>query len=179
MSKAELANGGYNTSYAPTTEDTYRRGSKPFGKEYGDDTLPEAPRRLNSVDSAAEDVLAAMGYTQELVRNRSTLSVTFMSFVLASVPYGLSTTLIYPLTNGGPSTVIWGWCLVCLLMLAVAISLAEITSVSLWNVQLLEIAARNLIVVTKLLNRFSQLLVVSTTRHLCFPLAGAANLLHG
>lgn len=126
MSKAAPFDHGYRT-----TEDTYRRGSKPaFGKEYdGDDALPEAPRRLNSVDSAPEDVLAALGYTQELVRNRSTLSVTFMSFVLASVPYGLSTTLLYPLTNGGPSTVIWGWCLVCVLMLAVAISLAEITSV--------------------------------------------------
>lgn len=52
-----------------------------------------------------------------------------MSFVLASVPYGLSTTLIYPLTGGGTSTIIWGWVAVCLLMLCVAISLGEITSV--------------------------------------------------
>lgn len=111
----------------PMAEDTYRRASKMstgYNKEGADQ-----PRRLNSVDSHADDVLAALGYTQELVRNRSTLSVTFMSFVLASVPYGLSTTLIYPLTGGGPATVIWGWCLVCLLMLCVAISLAEITSV--------------------------------------------------
>lgn len=133
MSKAELYN-GQPTSYAPAPEDTYRRTSKlsnGFGKEdrYGNDVVPDGPRRLNSVDSAADDVLAALGYTQELVRNRSTLSVAFMSFVLASVPYGLSTTLIYPLTGGGPSTVIWGWCLVCSLMLCVAISLGEITSV--------------------------------------------------
>ncbi|PPJ60824.1 hypothetical protein CBER1_10813 [Cercospora berteroae] len=129
MSKSDPYNG-----YAPGADTTYRRASKPadaYGKEdqYGNDVLQDAPRRLNSVDSAAEDVLAAMGYTQELVRNRSTLSVAFMSFVLASVPYGLSTTLIYPLTGGGPSTVIWGWCLVCALMMCVAISLGEITSV--------------------------------------------------
>ena len=80
-------------------------------------------------DSDAADVLAAFGYEQELERSRSTLSVTFMSFVLASVPYGLSTTLIYPVTGGGPSTVIWGWCLVCALMMCVAVSLGEITSV--------------------------------------------------
>ncbi|KAI5361669.1 Putative amino acid/polyamine transporter I, amino acid permease [Septoria linicola] len=133
MSKAELYNGA-PTSYAPAPEDTYRRTSKlsnGLGKEdrYGNDVMTDGPRRLNSVGSVADDVLAAMGYTQELVRNRSTLSVAFMSFVLASVPYGLSTTLIYPLTNGGPSTVIWGWCLVCALMLCVAISLGEITSV--------------------------------------------------
>ncbi|KAM3418019.1 hypothetical protein BST61_g6230 [Cercospora zeina] len=129
MSKSEPYNG-----YAPGVDTTYRRASKPvdsYGKEdrYGNDVIQDGPRRMNSVDSAAEDVLAAMGYTQELVRNRSTLSVAFMSFVLASVPYGLSTTLIYPLTGGGPSTVIWGWCLVCVLMLCVAVSLGEITSV--------------------------------------------------
>lgn len=77
----------------------------------------------------AEDDLAALGYTQELTRSRSTLNVAFMSFVLASVPYGLSTTLYYPLVGGGPTTLIWGWCLVCLLMMAVAVSLGEITSV--------------------------------------------------
>jgi amino acid permease len=110
------------------TADTYRRASKVSEVYAKQDTL-EGPRRLNSVDSHADDVLAALGYTQELVRNRSTLSVAFMSFVLASVPYGLSTTLIYPLTGGGPATVIWGWVAVTLLMLCVAISLGEITSV--------------------------------------------------
>lgn len=96
---------------------------------------PLAERRKSSLqdlanrrDSAAEDVLAALGYTQELTRSRSTLNVAFMSFVLASVPYGLSTTLYYPLVGGGPTTVIWGWCLVCALMMCVAISLGEITS---------------------------------------------------
>ncbi|KAK3683144.1 hypothetical protein LTR37_020531 [Vermiconidia calcicola] len=79
-------------------------------------------------NSTAEDELAALGYTQELTRTRSTLNVAFMSFVLASVPYGLSTTLYYPLVGGGATTVIWGWCLVSALMLCVAASLGEITS---------------------------------------------------
>nr|POE48839.1 choline transport protein [Quercus suber] len=78
---------------------------------------------------SADGMLETMGYTSKLTRSRSTLGVAFMSFVLASVPYGLSTTLIYPLTGGGPVTIIWGWLLVCLLMLCVAISLGEITSV--------------------------------------------------
>jgi amino acid permease len=77
----------------------------------------------------ADELLAALGYTSELKRSRSTWGVAFMSFVLASVPYGLSTTLYYPLTGGGPATVIWGWCGVCALMACVAISLGEITSV--------------------------------------------------
>ena len=32
-----------------------------------------------------------------------------MSAVMAAVPYGLTTTLTYPLTGGGPVTMIWGW----------------------------------------------------------------------
>jgi len=86
------------------------------------------PRSSNSLEPA-DDLLEALGYTQQLARSRSTWSVTFMSFVLASVPYGLSTTLIYPLIGGGTSTIIWGWVAVCLLMCCVAISLGEITSV--------------------------------------------------
>ncbi|KAK4183888.1 amino acid/polyamine transporter I [Podospora australis] len=70
-----------------------------------------------------------MGYKAELVRTRSTWHVAFMSFVLASIPYGLATTLYYPLQGGGPAVVVWGWVLVSLIILCVAASLGEITSV--------------------------------------------------
>ncbi|KEF63234.1 uncharacterized protein A1O9_01211 [Exophiala aquamarina CBS 119918] len=88
----------------------------------------------SSVDRSAEtaeadDLLAVLGYQSELSRNRSTWQVAFMSFVLASVPYGLATTLYYPLIGGGPSAIIWGWVLVCCIIICVAISLGEITSV--------------------------------------------------
>lgn len=78
---------------------------------------------------AADELLEAMGYKSELVRSRSTFQVAFMSFVMASVPYGLSTTLYYPVVNGGPVDIIWGWVLVSLIILCVAASLGEITSV--------------------------------------------------
>ncbi|KAJ4373137.1 hypothetical protein N0V83_003428 [Neocucurbitaria cava] len=77
----------------------------------------------------ADDLLAAMGYKSELVRSRSTLQVAFMSFVLAAVPYGLATTLYYPIVGGGPTNIIWGWLAVSLIILCVAASLGEITSV--------------------------------------------------
>jgi amino acid transporter len=88
------------------------------------------PTLGNGSESDDGDVLlAAMGYKQELVRTRSTWQVAFMSFVLASIPYGLATTLYYPLQGGGPAVVIWGWLLVSLIILCVAASLGEITSV--------------------------------------------------
>jgi len=77
----------------------------------------------------ADDLLHAMGYKSELVRSRSTFQVAFMSFVLASVPYGLATTLYYPIADSGPVGIIWGWLGVSLIVLCVAASLGEITSV--------------------------------------------------
>ena len=90
-------------------------------------SLGKAPSEGALNDS--DDLLAAMGYKSELVRSRSTLQVAFMSFVLASIPYGLATTLYYPVVNGGPVTIIWGWLAVSLIILCVAASLGEITSV--------------------------------------------------
>lgn len=74
-------------------------------------------------------VETAMGYTEQMPRTRSTLNVAFMSFVLASIPYGLATTLYYPLVGGGPVDIIWGWLGVSLIIACVAASLGEITSV--------------------------------------------------
>ncbi|KAK3387927.1 gaba permease-like protein [Podospora didyma] len=79
--------------------------------------------------ASADEMLAGLGYKAELVRTRSTWHVAFMSFVLASIPYGLATTLYYPLQGGGPAVVIWGWVAVSLIILCVAASLGEITSV--------------------------------------------------
>ena len=99
----------------------------------------DASRRLSKVSASrveagtsngnADRTLEDLGYKPELQRNRSIWQVTFMCFILSSVPYGLSTTLYYPLIAGGPANVIWGWVLVSFLILCVAISLAEITSV--------------------------------------------------
>ncbi|KAJ5175763.1 uncharacterized protein N7482_001640 [Penicillium canariense] len=77
----------------------------------------------------ADRTLEDMGYKPELARNRSIWQITFMCFILSSVPYGLSTTLYYPLVAGGPANIIWGWVVISFLIVCVAISLAEITSV--------------------------------------------------
>ena len=86
-------------------------------------------RRGVAATEQADQRLEALGYKPELSRSRSTLQVAFMSFVLASIPYGLATTLTYPLVGGGPVDIIWGWVFVSLIILCVAASLGEITSV--------------------------------------------------
>jgi amino acid permease len=96
-------------------------------------TIAERNRRSSQASApnpeAADQLLETMGYKPELIRNRSTFQVAFMSFVLASIPYGLATSLTYPLSGGGPVNVIWGWILVSLIVFCVAASLGEITSV--------------------------------------------------
>ncbi|WPG98832.1 Hypothetical protein R9X50_00163000 [Acrodontium crateriforme] len=94
----------------------------------GHEVREDLPRYDNASATAADE-LAVLGYDDELVRSRTTREVTFMSFVLSSVPYGLATTLIYPVSGGGPVTIIWGWVAVSLIVFCVAISLGEITSV--------------------------------------------------
>lgn len=89
---------------------------------------PSIAERSGEVGTA-DELLASLGYTPELSRNRSTLQVAFMSFVLAAIPYGLATTMYYPLVGGGPVTIIWGWVAVSLIIVCVAASLGEITSV--------------------------------------------------
>lgn len=83
----------------------------------------------NESADSADRALEHLGYKPELARNRSTLQVAFMSFVLASIPYGLATTLYYPLIGGGPVNIIWGWVAVSMIIVCVAASLGEITSV--------------------------------------------------
>lgn len=80
-------------------------------------------------DVSADQVLESLGYAPEMTRNRSTWQVAFMSFVLAAIPYGLCTTMYYPLAGGGPANILWGWVSVSLIILCVAASLGEITSV--------------------------------------------------
>lgn len=86
-------------------------------------------RDSESEPGAADDLLIVLGYQSELARTRSTWQVAFMSFVLSSIPFGLSTTFYYPLAGGGPANIIWGWVGVSLIIICVAVSLGEITSV--------------------------------------------------
>lgn len=79
--------------------------------------------------STANDHLAQLGYEPELNRSLSIWQVAFMSCVLAAVPYGVSTTLAYPLYGEGPADIIWSWVLICIIMVCGAASLGEITSV--------------------------------------------------
>ncbi|TIC19175.1 amino acid transporter [Wallemia mellicola] len=92
-----------------------------------EDLVDTESGKANS-DDKLQPLQDNFGYVQEMPRNRSMASILFLAVAIAAIPYGLSTTIIYPLTNGGPSAVIWGWVFMACVTQAVAISLAEICS---------------------------------------------------
>lgn len=111
-----------------------RRGSRAQRFSLGGHSMTKSEKGLAGAEAlpdegSANHLLESLGYVPELSRNRSTLQVAFMSFVLSSIPYGLATTFFYPLVGGGPTNIIWGWLAVSIIILCVAVSLGEITSV--------------------------------------------------
>ncbi|KAF8575569.1 amino acid transporter [Ramaria rubella] len=76
----------------------------------------------------AEEGLKALGYDQELLRNRGLFHILFMSLAILAVPFGLSAPFATSLVGGGPATIVWGFVLISVVVECLAISLGEISS---------------------------------------------------
>ena len=72
--------------------------------------------------------LAELGYKQELTRVWSKFSNFAISFTIISVLAGCFTTYPQAWNLGGPIAISWGWPIVCLIILTVAFSMAEVAS---------------------------------------------------
>ena len=83
-----------------------------------------------STDHLDEDAraLAELGYTQELHRRMSGFSNFAVSFSIISILAGCITSYKIALVSGGPSTIVLGWLIVGVLVLAVAGAMAEVCS---------------------------------------------------
>lgn len=75
------------------------------------------------------NILNQLGYSQELERNFSFLSMIGMAFAILNSWTALAASLTVALPSGGPTVVLWGLCLASIGQLAIATSLAEICSV--------------------------------------------------
>lgn len=105
-------------------------GTVSFYRHAPDNDHRQSPPPLIDDDRNNVDIVfESKVYEPQMQRNRSTIQVVFMAFVLASIPYGLATTLGNPITTGGPANIIWGWVAVSSMIICVAASLGEITSV--------------------------------------------------
>src|SRR6266545_6855151 len=77
-----------------------------------------------------EDVqkLAELGYKQELTRAWSSFTNFAISFTIISVLAGCFTNFSFAWGGGGPAAIAWGWPILCIFVLLVALSMAELTS---------------------------------------------------
>ncbi len=82
---------------------------------------------LKSLDTDALK-LAGMGYTQDLKRNYSVLSVLGVGFSLTNSWFAISAALITGINSGGPVLIIYGIILIALVSICVGISLSELAS---------------------------------------------------
>ena len=72
--------------------------------------------------------LAELGYRQELTRAWSSFTNFAISFTIISVLAGCFTNFSFAWGGGGPAAIAWGWPILCLFVLLVALSMAELTS---------------------------------------------------
>lgn len=82
---------------------------------------------LTNLDSDALK-LAGMGYTQDLRRNYSVLSVLGVGFSLTNSWFGISAGLITGINSGGPVLIVYGIILITLISTCVGITLSELAS---------------------------------------------------
>src|SRR6266576_7003013 len=91
-------------------------------------STPETPAGPAASTDQDEERLAQLGYKQELTRAWSSFTNFAISFTIISVLAGTFTTFGQAWNAGGPVAITIGWPLICLFVLLVAFSMAELTS---------------------------------------------------
>lgn len=82
----------------------------------------------DSLQHRSDVDLTALGYTQELRRNRSLFTLLFQTLAIAAIPYGEGGPLINAIYGGGQLSIFVGWIVVLVLDECVALSLSELAS---------------------------------------------------
>ncbi|KAF9738300.1 hypothetical protein PMIN06_012728 [Paraphaeosphaeria minitans] len=72
--------------------------------------------------------LAEMGYTQDMKRNFSVLSVLAVGFSLTNTWFGISAALVTGINSGGPLLVIYGVIIIFVVSISVGVTLGELAS---------------------------------------------------
>ena len=88
-------------------------------------TGPDTPSQHVSED---EQILHKLGYAQELFRAQGGFRNFAISFTIISILAGCLTSYTIGFEHGGPIAVTWGWLLVGLMSLIIALGMAEIGS---------------------------------------------------
>src|SRR3954453_15424372 len=92
--------------------------------------MSDTPEGTPGVIHASEDeqILHRMGYAQELFRAIGGFQNFAISFTIISILAGCLTSYFIAFNNGGPVAISWGWLIVGLMSILVALAMAEIAS---------------------------------------------------
>lgn len=103
--------------------------------EVAEFTIQQSPNPESKAEKALDfgsihegEDLDRLGYSQELRRNRSVLTLLFQTLAIAAIPYGEGGPLLTAIYGGGPLSIFVGWIVVCILDECIALSLAELAS---------------------------------------------------
>ncbi|OBZ67516.1 putative amino-acid permease PB24D3.02c [Grifola frondosa] len=80
------------------------------------------------VPKGDSELLANLGYKQELKRDFSALEVFGISFSIIGVLPGVTSVLIYAVPYGGPVSMVWGWAVCSFFLVFIALAIAELGS---------------------------------------------------
>ncbi|ETW76157.1 amino acid transporter [Heterobasidion irregulare TC 32-1] len=75
-----------------------------------------------------EDLLASLGYKQELKRSFSPWELFGIAFSFIGLFPSIASVLVYAIPNGGPVAMVWGWAACVPFLTCVALALAELGS---------------------------------------------------
>ncbi|KAG2200098.1 hypothetical protein INT46_006477 [Mucor plumbeus] len=88
------------------------------------------PPKLTAAEIEANDAakLNELGYKQELKRELSSFGNYGLALSVVCISSGLTSLFLYGLNTGGPVVMVWGWVVVSIFTMMVALSMAEISS---------------------------------------------------
>ncbi len=89
--------------------------------------MSDATRDADNL-SADDQLLATLGYKQELSRSWSSFSNFAISFSIISILAGCFTTFGQAWNNGGPVAISWGWPIISTFILIIGFTLSELVS---------------------------------------------------
>ncbi|KAH7925225.1 amino acid transporter [Leucogyrophana mollusca] len=84
--------------------------------------------RKDEVKLADEALLANLGYKQELRRAFTPLEIFGVAFSIIGLVPSMTSVLFNAIPNGGALSIVWGWAVASLLILCIAMAMAELAS---------------------------------------------------
>ncbi|THU98799.1 amino acid transporter [Dendrothele bispora CBS 962.96] len=91
--------------------------------------MSSSESRPSSIDHDRDaELLASLGYKQELKRRFSPFEIFSIGFSMLGLVSAFSSVLLFSIPNGGPSAMVWGWTLCSFFLMTIGLAMGELAS---------------------------------------------------